>query len=139
LQSLDLEKRGADQPPPRRTVFNSPASPYRADLLAIRQARLTNRTDHQLCAFSLTTENRKDRKMRHLLTAAFAAGLLAAATSANAAGCLSGGVIGGAAGHAVGHGKAGAVAGCLYGHHEHKKQQQQSSNEDKNKQNSQSR
>jgi hypothetical protein len=23
----------------------------------------------------------------------------------------------------VGHGKAGAVAGCLYGHHENKKQQ----------------
>ncbi|WP_322061963.1 hypothetical protein [Paraburkholderia sp. J63] len=43
---------------------------------------------------------------------------LAAAGTANAAGCLKGAVVGGVAGHYAGHhAVVGAVGGCIVGHH----------------------
>ncbi|POR52931.1 hypothetical protein B0G62_104228 [Paraburkholderia eburnea] len=48
---------------------------------------------------------------------------LAAAGSANAAGCIKGAVVGGVAGHYAGHhAVVGAVGGCIVGHHLAKKQ-----------------
>jgi uncharacterized protein YcfJ len=73
--------------------------------------------------------------MRHQLAAGCAIAFFAIINNAQAAGCVSGAIVGGAAGHMVGHGKAGAVAGCLYGHHENKKQQQQGADPQKSNQN----
>jgi outer membrane lipoprotein SlyB len=57
-----------------------------------------------------------------MLAAATALGLAAAGT-ANAAGCLKGAVVGGVAGHYAGHhAVVGAVGGCIVGHHVAKKQ-----------------
>jgi hypothetical protein len=56
-----------------------------------------------------------------MLAAAAAFGLAAAGT-ANAAGCLKGAVVGGVAGHYAGHhAVVGAVGGCIVGHHVAKK------------------
>jgi outer membrane lipoprotein SlyB len=53
-------------------------------------------------------------------------GLLVAAGSAEAKGCLKGAVVGGVAGHFAGHhGAVGAVAGCIVGRHEANKQDKQ--------------
>ncbi len=67
-----------------------------------------------------------------LIPAAFALalGALAAATPAEAAGCLKGAAVGGVAGHVAGHHAVlGAAAGCAIGHHEAsvKARQQQAS------------
>jgi outer membrane lipoprotein SlyB len=57
---------------------------------------------------------------------AVAAWSLAAASSADAKGCLKGAVVGGVAGHYAGHhGLLGAAAGCLYGRHRAKEQDRQ--------------
>jgi hypothetical protein len=51
---------------------------------------------------------------------------LAAASPADAKGCLKGAVVGGVAGHYAGHhGVLGAAAGCLYGRHRAKEQARQ--------------
>ncbi|WP_375415390.1 hypothetical protein [uncultured Bradyrhizobium sp.] len=52
------------------------------------------------------------------LAAFLAIAVLAAATPADAKGCLKGAVVGGVAGHYAGHhGMLGALAGCAYGRH----------------------
>jgi hypothetical protein len=54
---------------------------------------------------------------------------IAAASPADAKGCIKGAIVGGVAGHFAGHhGALGAAAGCAYGHHragEQDKQQTQ--------------
>jgi hypothetical protein len=55
---------------------------------------------------------------RNVVTAISALTLLAAVSSAHAAGCLKGAVVGGVAGHVAGHHAViGAVGGCIVGHH----------------------
>lgn len=59
--------------------------------------------------------------MRHAITAIFATAacglMIAAASPADAKGCLKGAVVGGVAGHMAGHGVLGAAGGCAVGHH----------------------
>ncbi len=59
--------------------------------------------------------------MRHTLTAVLATAacglMIAAASPADAKGCLKGAVVGGVAGHMAGHGVLGAAGGCAVGHH----------------------
>ena len=52
--------------------------------------------------------------------------VLAAATSADAKGCLKGAVVGGVAGH---HGLMGAAAGCAIGRHEANKRDRMQRNQ----------
>jgi hypothetical protein len=54
------------------------------------------------------------------------AGIMLAASSADAKGCLKGAAVGGVAGHYAGHhGVIGAIAGCAYGRHQAKEQARQ--------------
>jgi hypothetical protein len=63
---------------------------------------------------------------RSLAIFAVAALAVAAASPADAKGCLKGAVVGGVAGHYAGHhGVLGAVAGCVYGRHHAKEQARQ--------------
>lgn len=55
------------------------------------------------------------RKALILATALFAT--VGLASEAQAKGCIKGAIVGGAAGSVVKHGKAGAVVGCIAGHH----------------------
>ena len=56
--------------------------------------------------------------MKTIATLFAVAGILLAANSAEAKGCLKGAAVGGAAGHFAGHhGLLGAAAGCAVGHH----------------------
>ena len=43
--------------------------------------------------------------------------MIAAASPADAKGCLKGAAVGGVAGHMAGHGVVGAAGGCAVGHH----------------------
>ena len=64
--------------------------------------------------------------MKTIATLLAVAGIMLAATTADAKGCLKGAVVGGAAGHYAGHhGLLGAAAGCLYGRHRAKEQDRQ--------------
>jgi len=61
-----------------------------------------------------------------LLVSVIAIGAFAAASPADAKGCIKGAVVGGVAGHYAGHhGMLGAAAGCLYGRHHAKEQERQ--------------
>jgi hypothetical protein len=61
---------------------------------------------------------------RKLLSMMLVAGMFAAASGAQAKGCLEGAAVGGVAGHVAGkHGTAGAVGGCAIGHHEASKKE----------------
>jgi uncharacterized protein YcfJ len=59
--------------------------------------------------------------LRHTITAVLATAacglMIAAASPADAKGCLKGAVVGGVAGHMAGHGVLGAAGGCAVGHH----------------------
>ncbi|KNH05841.1 hypothetical protein BRCH_00975 [Candidatus Burkholderia brachyanthoides] len=61
---------------------------------------------------------------RKLVSMMLASALFAAAGTAQAKGCIEGAVVGGVAGHMAGkHGTAGAVGGCVIGHHETSKKE----------------
>ena len=64
--------------------------------------------------------------MKTIATLFAVAGIMLAANTADAKGCLKGAAVGGAAGHYAGHhGLLGAAAGCLYGRHRAKEQDRQ--------------
>ncbi len=68
--------------------------------------------------------------MKIAIASAVAVLVFAAASSADAKGCIKGAMVGGVAGHFVHHGWLGAAAGCLVGRHEankHARQQMQGS------------
>jgi hypothetical protein len=68
----------------------------------------------------------EESAMKTIATLFAVAGIMLAATAADAKGCLKGAAVGGVAGHYAGHhGLLGAAAGCLYGRHHAKEQDRQ--------------